>query len=113
VIQHTTTIGSSSPIEIAVSDDDGPIDLTGATAIELRLQRAADRAVIVVDLAGSVSDAAAGEITHTWADEVTEPGVYAAQLRIVLAGGAVVHVPDERIGGQIGWRFEFLPAVGA
>jgi hypothetical protein len=111
LIDYTTTIGTTDPLTLTVLDAAGPVDLTGATTAELRLRRSANDPLITVDLLASIDAGTGGTITHTWSGEVTEPGIYQAQLHIELAGGAVIKLPNTRVGGRVWYRYEFLPAL--
>lgn len=111
IVNYTTTIGDSGSLRMVLLNDGEPLDLTPATEITLVLRRLRSSSSLQVDLLGSVTDAEAGEITHTWEEgEPDRAGVYSAQIRVEFPSGTVL-VPNQRDGGQLWYRFEFLPAL--
>lgn len=114
MIDYTTTIGSTAdPLSFALSDDNGPIGLPEATALELRLRKR--DLVHVVDLFDSITNAAEGRGVYTWSSATfpPSPGIYEAQYVITFADGTVAFVPNTRVGGQRYYRYEFLAAIPA
>lgn len=110
--------GSISPAYSAtVVDGNGAaVDLTGQTAVVLRLRHGATDEV--VDFTLTVSDEASGAVARTWLDDDLDirPGVWWGQWRVTLAGGVQIwpnasdEEPCDHPFGWHGLRVEICPA---
>lgn len=85
--------GDRRPImEMTLTDEDGPINLTGAVSVLLLMKFGAT----LVSGACNVISPTTGEITYTWAAGNTATvGDYDAEIEITWATGIVETVPND------------------
>lgn len=87
--------GDTLPVIAAtLADENGPIDLTGAT-VRFHL-RTALTGEIAVDGAATVTDADAGTVEYEWeAGDTAVDGDYRAEWEITFSGGATLTCPND------------------
>ena len=80
---YTTTIGDTgNSLQATISDESGPLDLTGTT-VELNMtNRVTGDTVGPITM--TIDDASAGEVSHTWAP-YPAAGDYDARYTVVAA----------------------------
>jgi hypothetical protein len=80
-------------LEATLSDENGPIDLTGAS-VHFQMEDPDSRDV-VLDRPVAVVDAEAGQVRYDWRAEDTErAGQFDAEFEITWPDGAVASVPN-------------------
>tara|TARA_R110000868_G_scaffold25149_3_gene98215 strand:+ start:1434 stop:1748 length:315 start_codon:yes stop_codon:yes gene_type:complete len=90
--QHDT----SPAISYILSDQDGPVNLTGASV------RFYCGSVVAED--ADVTDASGGQVTYEWLPaDTAQPGYYRAEFEVVYADGSKETFPNE---GYIGVYIE-------
>ena len=91
----TITQGDTLPaLEYTIEDEDGTVDLTGAT-VEIHLRPVDD--TTTTTLTATISDAASGEIEYEWAAEDTDTaGLYVAEFEVTFDDGSVRTYPIDR-----------------
>lgn len=107
---YTTTVGhTADPLIATLYRGSEAIPLDAAIdSITLELTDVYDAtSQHEVDVTGSVSDAAGGEITHTWTDDFPPAGLYHAQFRINYTNGQRRYVPN----AAPLYRFDFLAPI--
>ena len=85
---HNPHVGDIGTIlEIAVEDSDGAVDCSGATTKEVKLEKP-DNTTVTKPL-GFKTDGTDGVLTWTTtlASDLDQPGVWSAQVHIVLPSG--------------------------
>jgi hypothetical protein len=81
-------------IEAQLFRDDGVVNLTGVTSVELRWRPVAGGTVVVKS--ATVTDAAAGKVKYEWGVGDTDTaGVYAALWRVTFADGRKASYPNQ------------------
>ena len=84
---------TKEPIQATLSDQAGPVDLSGAT---VRFHMKDRRGVVVVDADAEVVTAASGVVRYQWQAEDTEAaGDFYAEWEVTFASGAVQTFPNE------------------
>lgn len=77
---------------------EGPLDLTTATAVKflMRLASAAPGSVPKVNAVAAISDAAAGVVTYTWAVGDTDvAGTFEGEFQVTWSDDGVETVPND------------------
>jgi hypothetical protein len=81
------------PLVTNLEENGGPIDLTGASSVTMRM---ASATVSMTDLVCSVSDAASGEVTYEWdALDTVTPGTYRVDFLIDWGSGDLQSAPND------------------
>ena len=82
-------------LSLALTDQNGPIDLSTASSVKLILKQALPPTTVTGAMAISVP-ASAGIVTYTWAGTNTDvPGSYDGEVEITWAAGKVETVPND------------------
>lgn len=91
--------GDTRPLlDATLSDDDGPVDLTGAT-VRLVVRRATPRCgevgALLLKRECEIIDAAAGKVRYAWQpDDTATVGSYAAEFEVAFVGGGLWTFPS-------------------
>ena len=84
---------NAPPITATLSDLDGPIDLSSADAVRLRMK--SDTAIVEAGPV-EITDAANGEIKYEWeADDLMFAGSYRGEWEITWSDGTIQTVPND------------------
>ena len=83
------------PILVAeLSDEDGPVDLSAASAVEFHMSSAIG-STAKIEAAATVSNATEGEVTYTWVTGDTDTaGSYLAEFEVTWTDGTQESYPD-------------------
>lgn len=81
---------------LALHDDNGPINLSGATQVRLLLKNATppNQAITLGPL--SVTGATTGEVTYVWElDDLLDVGVYQGEVEVTWSAGKYQTLPHD------------------